>query len=64
MIEVHVIETGDTAEAETPEAALLAALTIGREAKDHVGRQGFDPLIRFTVAGKVVRVASLRSLSR
>lgn len=64
MIDVTVIETGDTAEADTPEAALLAALTIGREAKQHVARQGFNPTILFEVEGEPVRKISLRELTR
>lgn len=64
MIDVTVIETGTWVEAETPEDALCAALTIGREARQHRALQGYDPMIRFSVDGETVRVVSLRSLSR
>ena len=64
MIEVTVVETGDNATAATPEDALFAALTLGREAREHRGIWGFDPTIRFEVAGEIVRVVSLRSLTR
>lgn len=63
MITVTVIETGDTAEAVTPDEALFAALTIGREAKKHAGMHGFDPAIRFE-HGDTVRVLTLRALTR
>lgn len=64
MITVTVIDTGDEAEAETPEAAVTAALTLGWEAKRHVAIQGFDPLIKFTVDGAIVRSTTLRALTR
>lgn len=64
MIEVTVIDTGDSAEAETPEAALLAARTLGHEARQAAGTWGFDPRIRFSVDGMPVRTTTLRELSR
>lgn len=64
MITVTVIDTGDEAEAEDPEAAVLAALTMGWEAKRHIATQGCDPLIKFTVAGSIVRSTTLRALTR
>ena len=64
MIVVEVIETGDCAEAEDEEAALLAARTIGREARAHRGTQGFNPTLRFSVEGKFVRQITLRELDR
>lgn len=47
MIEVTIIETGDRAEADDVESALLAARTLGREARAARGVQGFNPTIRF-----------------
>lgn len=64
MIDVEVIETGDSAEAECPETALFAARTIGREAVMHRGIRGFNPMIRFSVDGVPVRVVALRELNR
>lgn len=64
VITVTVVDTGDNAEVDTPEAALSAALTLGREAREAAGVWGFDPHIRFDVDGEPVRVATLRSLTR
>lgn len=64
LFEVVVVETGDRAEAETAAAIVFAARTIGREARDHVATQGFDPTLRFFVDGQPTRVATLRELSR
>lgn len=64
MIHVEVIETGDNAEAETPEDAVCAALTMGQDARDHARLWGFDPSIRFSVDGEPVRVYTLRDLTR
>lgn len=64
MIEVTIIDTGDTAEADTPEAALLAARTMGEEARAAARTWGYDPTIRFAVEGEPVRVTTLRELAR
>ncbi len=64
MIEVTIIETGDCAEAETPEAAVLAAKTMGREAQQARGIWGYDPSIMFAVDGEISAVTTLRELSR
>lgn len=64
MIEVTVKETGDSATADTPEAALLAARTLGREAKAHRATQGFNPTILFSVEDAPVRSITLRELTR
>jgi hypothetical protein len=64
MIEVSDIETGDCAEADSPEGALLAARVLGQEAREHVATQGFDPTLRFSVDGVVVRQVTLRTLRR
>lgn len=63
-ITVRVVETGDSAEARSPEAALLAAFTLGWDVKHAAGTQGFDPTLVFEVDGEVVRSASLRTLER
>ncbi len=70
MIRVK-LNNGDTAYAETPEEAVFAAITIGDEARTHVGIQGFDPEIRFYVVeheddddGEAVRMTTLRALTR
>lgn len=52
MIEVLVIPTGDTAEAESPDAALVAAVTLLTEAKEHGCG---TPRAAFYVQGKLVR---------
>ena len=55
MIEVEVFycdESSDLAEAETPEAALLAALTLSDEGPSV---RGYDPEIVFRIGGTVVR---------
>lgn len=62
MIEVHVPDTGDTAYCETPEDALCAAHTLGREARQGHRAWGYDPLIQFLVDGSVVRAVALYSL--
>lgn len=63
MIEIEIQETGDSAEAETPEAALVAARTLGSEAR--VGKPwGFDPTIIFRVDGVICRATTLRTLNR
>lgn len=64
MIEVTIIDTGDTAEAETPEAAMLAAKTLGEEARVASGAWGNDPRITFTVDGAIVATTTLRELAR
>jgi len=64
VIEVRIVENGARAEAATPEDAVYAAITIGREAKEQRGIQGFDPTVVFEVAGKIVRTSTLRSLAR
>lgn len=43
VITVTVIETGDTAEAETTADAFCAGRTMGWEAKESAATQGFDP---------------------
>lgn len=63
MIDVTVLDTGGNAECADPEEALCAAKTLGRDAYDlGVAR----PQIRFVnaVTGDVIRVCSLRSLTR
>lgn len=64
LIFVRVLETGDEAEARTPEGALLAAHTLGREAKDARGIHGFDPTLTFTVDGQIIRSTTVRALAR
>lgn len=64
MITVTITDTGDSAEAETPEDALFAALTIAREAKAHRRIRGYNPVVRFDVDGTTVRTLSLRDLMR
>ena len=56
LIEVEVVQTGCTAEADTPEGALLAAKTIAREAYDACGG-AIKPTVNFCVDGKLVRAA-------
>jgi hypothetical protein len=60
VIEVVVVETGDTAEADTPEAAILAARTMLHDAR--AGYQAPTRHVRFYVDGLLVREASERSL--
>ncbi len=64
MIEVTVIETGDCAEAEDEEAAVLAARTIGEEARRTLRIWGNDPTLTFTVDGNVVRTYKLSTLRK
>lgn len=64
MFEVTILETGDSAEADTAEDAVFAGLTLAREAKAARGIHGFDPTIRFDRDGEMVRTATLRSLTR
>lgn len=52
MIEVLIFPTGDRAEADSPEAARLAARTLLREAFDFHGCG--DPRATFLVAGRAV----------
>jgi hypothetical protein len=64
MFTIEILETGDTAEADCPESAALAALTLSREAKCHVATQGFDPTIVIRLDGRVVFHTTYRSLNR
>lgn len=64
MITVRVIETGDWAEAGSPEAAIVAARTLGTEARDARGIWGFDPTIAFEVDGSITATTTLRGMSR
>jgi hypothetical protein len=64
MITVAVIETGDWADVETPEAAVVAARTLATDARDAAGTWGFDPTVTFTVDGAIVRTTTLRGMSR
>lgn len=64
VIDVSVVETGDSAEARTPEAAVLAAFTLGWDAKHAAQTHGFDPTLVFEVEGEIVRTATLRTLER
>lgn len=58
MIEVTVQPTGDRAEAETPEAARVAARTLMREARE----QGCSrPTAVFVVDGELVREGVTRA---
>lgn len=52
MIEVTVVPTGDTAEAESPEAAVVAARTLLTEAREHGCG---TPRAAFYVGGYLVR---------
>lgn len=63
MIEITVVETGDTAEADDHEAAVFAARIIAEEARRHRGVWGFDPSVRFEVDGTLVRVMTLSALN-
>lgn len=64
MITVRVIDTGDWAEAETPEAAIVAARTLGADARDAAGTWGYDPTIAFEVDGSISATTTLRGMSR
>lgn len=64
MITVTIIDTKDEAEAATPEAALLAALTMGQEARESRSIWGFNPRVTFTVDGSIIRSTTLRDLQR
>jgi hypothetical protein len=63
MIEVTVVETGDSAQADDPETALYAARIIAEEARQHRRMWGFDPSVRFEVDGTLVRVMTLSALN-
>jgi hypothetical protein len=52
MIEVTIIPTGDTAEAETPEDAVYAASVLLREARENGCSR---PTAAFYVDGRLVR---------
>lgn len=52
------------AEADSPEAAVFAALTILREAWDSRPTQGYDPAVQFYVGGVFIRATTLRGLTR
>lgn len=54
MIEIVIPETGDHAEADTPEAALLAATTLCQEAYEARGIATFKPTAVFYVDGEPV----------
>lgn len=54
-IEVTCDQTGDTAYAYTPDAAVLAARTLCEDAYNANQWQGYKPTATFRVAGVVVR---------
>ena len=60
---IEVIVGTDTAYADTPEEAVYAALTIGREQREAKKIWGFNPEIRFIV-GNDIHSTNLRDLSR
>jgi hypothetical protein len=64
MITVTLDQTGDTAEAETPEAAVFAALTLMRDDLDHnrIYARHRDLTVTFVVDGKRVRQANYQTL--
>jgi hypothetical protein len=59
---VQCVETGDEAECESPESALMAALTLWDDAWRKRPLQGFDPKIRFVTNGVTVRICQRSAL--
>ena len=65
MIEVTIIETGESAEAEHPADALYAARILCSEEMRRRGNlQGVYPSVRFAVDGETVRVVKYQELLR
>jgi len=62
LIKVEIVENGDRAYAETPEAAILAARTMRTDYCNATGSSGSRFHARFTVDGEVVATAPVKSL--
>lgn len=62
LIEVEIVETGDTAYAETPEAAVKAARQMTDDHGRAVGTSTSRFTARFSVDGRVVGTSPVKSL--
>lgn len=63
MIEVHITETGDRAEANTAEAAILAARTMANDHYDSTGGIMSRYTVRFFVEGVLVAECGTHELA-